>query len=178
MLQLFHIVLVVQTALNHAAQGNAGHQPSAFSKFKLLLPVYLAAACVALVLGLLMHAVGGIGEAVPINLQESADTSLNGTDDGADTTVEPHLMDSLYMLWMATHGTTFGEIIPGNIAGRLITWLAMFIHYVLVIGFAALTAIPNQGEFNFINIPLLLGHESTSGSTRVQVQTNSARETL
>jgi hypothetical protein len=66
-------------------------------------------------------------------------------------------MDSLYMLWMATHGTTFGEIIPGNFAGRLITWLAMLMHYVLVVGFAALTAIPNQRVFNFITIPLLHG---------------------
>ena len=57
-LQLFHIVLVVQTALNHAAEGNAGHKPSAFSKFRLLSPVYAAAACTSLVLGLLMHAVG------------------------------------------------------------------------------------------------------------------------
>eukprot|EP01045_Picozoa_sp_COSAG04_P037298 COSAG04_NODE_9461_length_862_cov_1.010485_2_plen_86_part_01 len=59
-LQLFHIVLVVQTALNHAAQGDAaGHTPSAWSKFRLLLPVYLVALCISLVLGLLMHAAGG-----------------------------------------------------------------------------------------------------------------------
>jgi hypothetical protein len=176
-LQLFHIVLVVQTALNHAAQGDAGHKPSAFSKFKLLLPVYLAAACTALVLGLFMHAVGGVGAMAPLNLPESADTNLNGTDNGADN-VDPDLMDSLYMLWMATHGTTFGEIIPGNFAGRLITWLAMLMHYVLVVGFAALTAIPNQRVFNFINIPLLSEQESTAGPTHVQVEAPSSPGTI
>jgi hypothetical protein len=164
-LQLFHIVLVVQTALNHAAQDNTGHKPSAFSKFKLLLPVYAAAACVALVLGLLMHATDGLN----VPKDDYGVGSLNSTDDGAnDPASDPDLMDSLYLLWMTTHGSTFGEIIPGNFAGRLITWLAMLINYILVIGFAALTAIPNQGSYNFINIPLL---EPEGGSaTRVVVQ--------
>jgi hypothetical protein len=146
-LQLFHIVLVVQTALNHAAQDNTGHKPSAFSKFKLLLPLYAAAACVALVLGLLMHATDGL------NVPEG---------DCAHSSAGCHLMDSLYLLWMTTHRITFGEIIPGNFAGRLITWLAMLINYILIIGFAALAAIPNQGSYNFINIPLLHGISGSS----------------
>lgn len=162
-LQLFHIVLVVQTALNQAAQGNApGHKPSALSKFKLLLPVYLAAVCIAVVLGLLMHVVGGIND-------------TPGCAEDADC--EPDLMDSLYLLWMTTHGTTFGEIIPGNFAGRFITWLAMLTNYVLVIGFAALTAIPNQGSYSFISIPLLQP-EGVPVATRVDVQPQDPAQTM
>ena len=150
-LQLFHIVLVVQTALNHAAQGDTGQKPSALSKFKVLLPVYFGALCIALVLGLLMHAVGGLDGA-----DVDDDSSLNSTDiDANGEQPDATLLDSLYLLWMTVHGTTFGEVLPANFGGRLITWLAMVINYVLVIGFAALTAIPNQASFNFISIPLL-----------------------
>ena len=159
-LQLFHIVLVVQTALNHAAQGDAaGHTPSAWSKFRLLLPVYLVALCISLVLGLLMHAAGGIEE-VP---------GCGEDDDECG----PDLMDSLYLLWMTTHGSAFGEIIPAGFAGRLITWLAMVTNYGLVIGFAALTAIPNQGNFKFISIPLLQA-QGTPAASSVDVQPQGA----
>eukprot|EP01046_Picozoa_sp_COSAG06_P019000 COSAG06_NODE_1339_length_9813_cov_44.214639_10_plen_667_part_00 len=141
LLQLFHIVLVVQTTLNLAAQGDAGNSPSAFAKFRLLMPIYLAVACIALILGVLTHAIGGITESVIC--------------DGDVKSCEASLFDALYLLWMTIHGTTFGEIVPGTDASRVITWLAMVINYFLTIGFAALTAIPNQQNYNFVNIPLL-----------------------
>jgi hypothetical protein len=64
------------------------------------------------------------------------------------------------------------------LAPQLITWLAMLMHYVLVVGFAALTAIPNQRVFNFINIPLLSEQESTAGPTHVQVEAPSSPGTI
>jgi hypothetical protein len=53
LLQLFHIVLVVQTTLNLAAQGDVGNSPSALIKFKMLMPIYLVVVCIALMLGVL-----------------------------------------------------------------------------------------------------------------------------
>jgi hypothetical protein len=146
LLQLFHIVLVVQTTLNLAAQGDAGNSPSALAKFRLLLPIYLVAVCITLVLGVLTHAIGEI------------ETTCPGADEEEEC--EAGLSDALYLLWMTTHGTTFGEIIPGNTIARIITWLAMVTNYFLTIGFAALTAIPNSQNYNFINIPLLQGQVS------------------
>ena len=138
-LQLFHIVLVVQTTLNLAAQGDVGNRPSAFTKFKMLMPIYLMAACVALMLGILTHAVDGI-EPICVGAKHDCDANI---------------LDGVYLLWMTVHGTTFGEVTPDNDGARLITWLAMMINYFLTISFAALTAIPNNQNYNFINIPLL-----------------------
>jgi len=142
LLQLFHIVLVVQTTLNLAAQGDVGNSPSALTKFRLLLPIYLVVVCIALVLGVLTHAIGEIDIVCPGADEEECEAALS---------------DALYLLWMTIHGTTFGEVIPVNTIARIITWLAMVTHYFLTIGFAALTAIPNNQNYNFINIPLLEG---------------------
>ena len=141
-LQLFHIVLVVQTTLNLAAQGDVGNSPSALAKFRLLMPIYLVVVCIALLLGVLTHAIGGIDD----------DQACPGTE---EENCEADLFDALYLLWMTAHGTTFGEIIPANAGARTITWLAMVMNYFLTIGFAALTAIPNRQNYNFIHIPLL-----------------------
>eukprot|EP01051_Picozoa_sp_SAG22_P025787 SAG22_NODE_7812_length_705_cov_74.630363_1_plen_234_part_11 len=140
LLQLFHIVLVVQTTLNLAAEGDAGNNPSALAKFRLLMPIYLVVACIALILGVLTYAIDGVSD---------------GEDCLEDEGCASDLSDALYLLWMTIHGTTFGEILPGNDGARIITWLAMVANYFLTIGFAALTAIPNRQNYNFINIPLL-----------------------
>ena len=141
LLQLFHIVLVVQTTLNLAAQGDVGNSPSALTKFKMLLPIYLVVVCIALMLGVLTHLVDGV-EAICPGAEE---------DEGCEASI----VDAVYLLWMTVHGTTFGEVLPRNNGARLITWLAMVINYFLTISFAALTAIPNSQSYNFINIPLL-----------------------
>ena len=141
LLQLFHIVLVVQTTLNLAAQGDVGNSPSALTKFTMLLPIYLVVVCIALMLGVLTHLVDGV-EAICPGAEE---------DEGCEASI----VDAVYLLWMTVHGTTFGEVIPRNNGARLITWLAMVINYFLTISFAALTAIPNSQHYNFIDIPLL-----------------------
>ena len=153
LLQLFHIVLVVQTVLNLAAQDGLRTSPSAFAKFRLLLPIYLVVVCIALLLGLLIHAVSGIDDGENCNEWALAPRGCAG------------LLDALYLLWVTTHGTTFGELIPGNAGGRIITWLVMAMNYFLTIGFAALAAIPNQRQYNFVEIPLLQAQRPPTAMT-------------